>query len=945
MVLAFSAISGAMLHAQGAGTVTGRVTTPTLRPLAGVAVQVQGTSRADMTNESGEFMITSVPAGSQTVEASRLGYTTATARVQVAGGGQARVTLTLSESAVVLEGVTVSPIREGQAKALQVQKNASNIVSVVSADAVGNFPDANVADALKRVSGIGLVRFRGEGVAVNIRGAPPEMSAISINGVNLPSGSTDRDANLNVLSTDIIGALEVNKALTPEMDADAIGGRVNIVTKGALDAGKRRIRITPQIGYYDLGNVRDNTNGSFAYGDVFNVGSNMFGLMISGSRSVVDRDMDNLENTFSGTPTSGFRPSGFTVKAYDITRTRESLTARLDYAIGDATHFFFSASDAKLENAEFRNTASIHWPTFANSTTGVISNSGAATFRPGSDIHQGVNTSTTSRYNFHDRLTVTDTWSLSGGGRHTLGRISFDYTGSMSRQAAEEPPGRKYIAYRAATGTAPLTTTRYDFSNPSFPRFTRLDRATDQPVDGLMQPDLSLYNFYEYNERYDLTDDDTRSFVTNARLPFAIAGHDATFQIGAKYNSRAKDKVRTFVQALQGTTPAEPSPPRLTDLLGGRTMNNFGRYNLGSAFRTPAVHDNAEKVQNERKIPASEAPNDYEVDEDIAAVYGMSTLDIGGLRLLAGLRAEQTKLVGTGKVSTDGWKTITEKTNERTFNHVFPSLHARYMLPTGTIVRAAFTSGINRPKFTNIRPSGNLIENETLSTFTGSNPDIKPTTALSYDLMAEHYFPVGVISGGVFAKQLRNVVFRTIRDGTAEDFFVGQSLEGFRITRDENGRDGIIKGAEVNLDRSFDFLPGFLSGLGVMTNYTYTFSEADVPGPGGGRSTLANQPSKVVNVSGYYEAHGLSLRLTYNWQNDYVESIGEQAWQSLHVAPRGIYDLTTSFKINRNASLFVEGSNLDNSLQEKYYGKYSEGRIFEVEQFGRQFWTGLRLNF
>ena len=945
MVLAlFCATSATLLHAQG-GTVSGRVTSGELRPLSGVAVQVQGTGRADMTNEAGEFTISNVPAGNHTIEASRLGYTTTTSRAQVAAGGTVRVTLTLRESAVVLEGVTVSPIREGQARALEQQKNADNIVSVISADAVGNFPDANVADALKRVSGIGLVRFRGEGVAVNIRGAPPEMSAIAINGVNMPSGSTERDANLNVLSTDLIGALEVNKALTPDMDADAIGGRVNIVTKGALDAGKRRIRISPQLGYYDLGNVRNNTNGSATFGDVFNVGGNMLGVMLSGSHSVVARDMDNLENTFSGTPVSGFRPSGFTVKAYDITRTRYSGTARLDYAIGDQTHFFLSASDARLHNAEIRNTASIHWPSYASSTTGVISNSGAATFAPGSDIHQGVNTSTSSRLNFIDRLNITDTRSLSGGGRHTFGRVTWDYTGSVSYAQQEAPPGRKYIAYRTPTSGAGVQTVKYDFSNPAFPKFTRLDRSTGAPVDGLLHPDLSLYNFFEFNEQYDLTRDRTQGFVSNVTVPYTVAGLDASFQVGGKYNYREKDRVRTFTQSLQATR-AEPTAPKLTELLRGRQMNNFGRYALGPAFDTRTVHQLAgdqDLIKNETNIPASEAPNAYIVDEAIYAAYAMSTLNIGALRLLAGLRAEQTALTGSGKVSTDGWKTITDLTNERTFNHVFPSLHAKYELPTGTILRAAVTSGINRPKFTNIRPSGNLIENEVLSTFSGSNPDIKPTTARSYDLMAEHYFPLGIVSGGLFVKQLKNVVFRTIRDGTADDFFVGQSLEGFRITRDDNGPDGVIRGAEINLDRAFTFLPGLLSGLGMMTNYTYTFSEATTPT--GGKSTLANQPSKVVNASAYYEKHGLSLRLTYNWQNDYVETIGEADWQSLRVAPRGIYDLTTSFKVNRNASVFLEGSNLGNSIQEKYYGKYSEGRIFEVERFGRQVWTGVRLNF
>jgi TonB-dependent receptor len=921
------------LEAQSTGTVTGRVTTADLRPLGGVAVAVQGTGLGTHTDNSGEFTISNVPAGTRAISATLIGYAVATSPVQVAAGATARVSITLHASVVEIEGVTVSPIREGQQRALAQQKMADNIVTVISADAVGNFPDANVADALNRVSGIGLVRFRGEGVGVAIRGAPPEFSAVSINGVSLPSGSADRDVDLNALSTDIVGALEVNKALTPDMDADAIGGRVNIVTRGALDAGRRRIRIAPQLGYHQMGPVRDNINGSASVGDIFTIGGySQLGVLVSGSHSVVGRQMDNLENTFSGNPDVGFRPSGFTVKAYDIERTRSTATARLDYTLGDNTHFFVSGTGSRLNNAELRHTASIHWPTSSN----------RATFLPGSDQFQGTNNSTSSRFNFHDRLTVTDTRSFSAGGRHTLGRLTWDYTGNISRQAAEEPPGRKYIAYRTPTSGPALQTIQYDYSDPRFPRFTRLDQATGQPVAGIQTPDLGLYNFFEYNERWQLTKDVTRGLNTNVSMPYRLAGLASSLKFGANYSFKEKERERRFVQSLQ-SRQAEAAPPGLGDLLNGRQMNNFSLYHLGPAFLLPAVETNASKIQNKEYITSSSAPNDYVVDESIRAAYAMTTVNVGQLRLLGGVRAEQTSVTGTGKVTTDGWQTLTQKTNERSFNHVFPSLHAKYELPTGSILRASFTTGINRPRFTNLRPSGNLVENETLNTFSGSNPDILPTTARAYDLMAEHYFPMGVISGGLFLKQLKNPVFRTTRIGTADDFFVGQSLEGYQITRDENGADGVVRGFELNLDRSLDFLPGLLGGLGVMTNYTYTYSMADTPN--GEREALANQPSRVVNVSGYYEMYGASVRLSYNWQNRSTETIGANPWQNRYRSDRGILDLTSSYRVNRNASIFLDGSNLTNSIQMMYDGALSDGRIFEVERFGRQLWTGVRLNF
>jgi hypothetical protein len=107
-----------------------------------------------------------------------------------------------------------------------------------------------------------------------------------------------------------------------------------------------------------------------------------------------------------------------------------------------------------------------------------------------------------------------------------------------------------------------------------------------------------------------------------------------------------------------------------------------------------------------------------------------------------------------------------------------------------------------------MRPSGSINDEATVPTFSGSNPDIRPTRALGFDLMAEYYVPLGVISGGAFYKQLRDVVFTVTRDGTAADFFQGRSLEGYRITRAENSDRGEIYGFEVNLDRPLNFLPG-----------------------------------------------------------------------------------------------------------------------------------------
>jgi hypothetical protein len=172
------ALAAAPLAAQTpTGTLTGRVTAADQRPIAGAAVSIAERGVGALTNERGDFVLNNLPAGQHTLS------------VKLQAGQVARQHVVLEESAVELEGLSVSAVREGQARALAQQRMADNIVSVVSADGIGRFPDLNVADALNRVSGISLARFRGEGVNVNIRGAPPEFSNIAINGVVMPTGA------------------------------------------------------------------------------------------------------------------------------------------------------------------------------------------------------------------------------------------------------------------------------------------------------------------------------------------------------------------------------------------------------------------------------------------------------------------------------------------------------------------------------------------------------------------------------------------------------------------------------------------------------------------------------------------------------------------------------------------------------------------------------------
>jgi len=132
-------------------------------------------------------------------------------------------------------------------RALNQQRTADNTVTIISSDAIGRFPDPNIAEALQRAPGVGIERDQGEGRYINVRGAPSEWSAVSVDGIQIPSVDPNtRAVDLDTLPSDIVANLEVTKSLLPYQDADSIAGAVNITTRSPFD--RRGFALTGMAG-------------------------------------------------------------------------------------------------------------------------------------------------------------------------------------------------------------------------------------------------------------------------------------------------------------------------------------------------------------------------------------------------------------------------------------------------------------------------------------------------------------------------------------------------------------------------------------------------------------------------------------------------------------------------------------------------------------------------
>jgi len=271
---------------------------------------------------------------------------------------------TAPTGADALEEVVITAIIDSAKRSADQQKNASGVTNVVAADAIGRFPDPNIAEALQRVVGVAISRDQGEGRYINVRGGPSEFSAVTIDGVTIAAPDpTTRAIDLDTVPSDIVSSLEITKTLRPDQDADSITGAVNIKTQSPFDYKGFRARGSFGGSYNEFGGTHDK-RGSFTVSDIWD-GDQRFGLLLSGSYSETDRQVDNIETAWARLN----RPEGGQVfgavetlfKDYDTQRERMALTGAAEMRTDDGGRLFARGTWSRFTDDEYRNQLLVLW--------------------------------------------------------------------------------------------------------------------------------------------------------------------------------------------------------------------------------------------------------------------------------------------------------------------------------------------------------------------------------------------------------------------------------------------------------------------------------------------------------------------------------------------------------------------------------------------------------
>ncbi len=893
--------------------------------LPGAEVVVRETGRRAVTDTQGNFSLAGLEPGAVTLEIRYLGLPDASQPVTILAGAPTSVDIVLAASpdasATSVEDVVVTGvITDGIARSLNQQRNADGTVNVLSSDAIGRYPDPNVAESLQRVQGIAIQRDQGEGRYINVRGAPSAFTAVSVDGVAIPAVSpTTRAVDLDTLPSDIVSTVEVSKTLSPSQDADSIAGAVNIKTRSPFD--KRRLSFSGYGGgsYNDYGG--SDTRAGATISNVF--GPNQtFGALLSLSFSETNRRPDNVENAWNYNATTNRYTIDETLfKDYETKRTRQALTGALEWRPTEETRAWLRGSYAEFEDDEYRDSLRF---TYSDGTLQAGSTDHSATFT-GARIYKAL------RHRTQNNQITT----LNLGGEHDFSNGAvWDATLAWAR-SEQSYPHRDELVYRSGSQTLSYDTT--DHYAPTYSPFASTYYLT--PTN---------YTFRENTYRTNTTEQEDVSFKTNVELPTVIGGHEVTLKFGAKYSTR--DVYADEERYRDRTTTAPVNPGALATLLSDRVSQNYD-YNLGVKFDHDLVAAYLDGIRATstnaaaRRLPQSISA-DYTANEDIIAGYGQARFDLGATNVLIGLRVEQTNFDGSAIVvprnATTG--TLTSVSNDRT--DFFPNLTLRHSFSESLIGRFALTRAISRPEYSEIVPRVVETSEGSTVTFARGNPNLESALSNNIDAGLEYYLrPLGVISVNAFYKDLSDYRF-TLNTQTPFTDPTTPAITTAIYTEAVNAPDGHLAGVEFNWQQTFDFLPGWASGFGVFANYTVTDAEIKTAASYAGRNTfvLPGQSDTVYNAALFYEKYGFSARISYTHRSDFLEAIdATRPGMDLYVEGRGQLDFTTSYDFGNGVEVFGEAKNLTDSAGVRYYG--SRERTYEYEKFGYNVFGGVRVKF
>lgn len=903
------------------------------------------------------------------------------------------------------QDIVVTGFRGSLARALQLKRESTGVVDSIVAEDIAKFPDNNLAESIQRVPGIAISRDQGQGRSVSVRGLGGDFTAVRVNGMESQT-TTDgynganrgRAFDFNVFASELFTRIDVRKTASADLPEGSLGATVDLTTSRPLDFNRFTAVVSLEGGYNDQAKKVDPRVSGLIAGQF---AGGMLGVLVSAAytRQSGNFQQSNSGDWNQGTGDGGYcdpvaRPgpcAGTNLAAYNLassasvynprfvryvqgrgTTERLGVTGSLQWQPSDRTNIVLDIlySDYKVERDDWalepigfsRGASQGGKPeTIVRDAAVDDKNSLVYGLFDNVDLRSEHN-----RDNFRTKFyQVTLNAQQKFGDRLTLdaivGHADSDFDNFVDISTQIDSFNVKNFSYdlRGPLGqTAPAINWGIDVTNPANWYFG--PRVTQPGGTGPTGPEIRLRPNYIDNTN------------TTARGSLTWEASDALKLLaGAEYKVYKFESRSLRYRDGESNFPAIPagySIQSLTEQFCGFEAFEMPAGNT-KCWTTPNINayqaaynifSNSGRTTLSDSVSAARGDN-RSVKEEDTSIFATARWDtqLGGMRFRGDLGGryvithQTSNFLTTVPVSVDP-SGIAPTEVQRTYRNFLPSMNLVLEPIDDLVLRLSAAKVMSRPPLASLASARTVSVSGGSRTVTSGNAFLEPFKANNVDVSIEWYpAPGAILSLGAFYKDISTYIQSDTvtapysTTGLPAEWLAGTEVsvnDDFVITNVINTPGGPLKGFELNLQYPLTFLPGALSGFGVLANYTYVDSKIDYKaGQTFFTATLLNLSKNSYNATVYYEKYGFQARASVNYRDKFLTGVPAAFNQDVAGTRSAIYvDASISYDISKRLTVSADAINLTNQADVQFTDSVAD-RWVNYRLNGRQFYVGLRL--
>jgi TonB-dependent receptor len=870
-----------------------------------------------------------------------------------------------------LKTIVVTGYARSLATALTTKFKAINMVSVISAEGIGQFPASNLAEALQRVTGVQITRNQGEGQYVSVEGLNPDFTDTLFNGRQLPSGSGTRAFDYQVLPSNFAEQVEVYKSPTANLPSAGLAATINIESLHPLTYGKEYAALTVQ-GVYDQQSRQGLTpNIEAIYTNTFF--HHRLGWMIAANlyeRNVDDQSVSTdgvlPDQTYTG-PGTHYRIFGLHTGDQQGLDRRMSLESMVQLKINHHVELGFDTLDSEFDNWYNWYEGNNWYPgAFAlgpeTTLSETVSPAGVETAWSGTNVFSWLQA---NRYEYKQYLTSN---ALTANIR--AGNWKVHLQGSYGQ--AREETTNLYVSWATrAPGASLYYNTSPDPGGPVSFGF----------VNGYNPENINNYYFFGQQGEYKApTTDQIWQFQANASRHM----HNkwvSRLQFGVNYKDRIFGNRPNYITNTNAGFPANMSPYLMID----NNPTFFSAYGGSASFPTSFLTVNLNKFYAAFPLskflsanpPTQVLTQTTRVEEREAAAYAQVLFRTPDKRLTGnlGVRLLHSQVLSSGFVPAPGAQLIYGLTGGSTsityssqgifahsnsYMNVLPDLNLTYRITADLQARFAAAQLLEQPDINLLGqssvpnasagppPAGSGFQ--WVGTLSEGNPYLKPYRSNQFDVSLDWYFaPRSVLAGMFFDKHIMELVETNYFHQSANvalgaggasgtSYSAGTVLPiNFTVGQPVNARSTNLRGVEIAWQQPFLFLPGVLKYLGAQANYTHIWTQKVVLEQGQPSQPVTGVSHNTYNAGVYYDTGVFGLHANYTYRGSWIDSYLSFFGDGLYVKGYGQLDLGGDYHVNKWLTVNASVINATQSASQMV-DRYGILRLYEFP--GRRFYMG-----